>query len=157
MAKTAPAPGQGIRGKTFDRDITTKLTKAQRDGMGEKIGTALERVQEVKDDFAEVKASWNAKIAAAELEVQRLGKAARTGELTQTVTCYEVIHENLNKAIIHRLADDTVVDERVLSAQERQQALDFKNPDDEDNDPDEDADDDDDEHPSAPHNETDGD
>jgi hypothetical protein len=134
-----------MRGKTFDREITRKLGKNEHGEYGVKLGKALQKKHEISGDFDEVKASWKSKLAAADLEIERLAKAVREGEETTVVQCYEQIHEQLGKATIHRCDDDRQVDERPLTLTERQGTLPgINNPDEEDDDPEEDDDDDDD-------------
>jgi len=130
--------------KTYPKDVERKLTKAEAAELGPKMGEQLEVIAKLKEQKAKVTKEWQAKIDAAELELERFGNASRTGRIAEQVMVYDEADERRLEVVTKRADNDAPIDRRPMTADERQGKLPGVPDDDAESDPDGDDDDDDD-------------
>lgn len=138
MAKSKPDKSK----KQYPKDLQRQITKSEASELGPKMGAILEQVKNLKDRKAASAKEWQGKIDAAELELERLGEAVRTGRIEESVLVYDEPDERRLEVVTKRADNDKVVDRRPMTAAERQGSLPGTTSDDAEEDPD-DGDDDD--------------
>ena len=146
MAKSKPN-----KPKQYPKDLQRQITKSEATELGPKMGALLEQVKTLKDRKSASAKEWQGKIDAAELELERLGEAVRTGRIEESVMVYDESDERRLEVVTKRADNDKVVDRRPMTAAERQGSLPGTAGDDSEEDPDdgdgeddeEDSDDDD--------------
>jgi hypothetical protein len=117
------AKKQTDKRKTYPKDLERQITKNEAQELGPKMGACLQQIATLKERKAQATKEWQSKIDTAELELERLGEAVRTGRIEESVLVYDEPDERRLEVVTKRADNDKVVDRRAMTAAERQGSL----------------------------------
>lgn len=115
-----------IEERRFNRILKVAFTEAEKVDMVGAAGSAYRDLKKAQDDLATVKAQFQSKIKEHEAEISSLFERINTGWEMQSVACREVKDFATGSVIVFRDDTEEMIEERAMTAEERQPALPFK-------------------------------
>lgn len=118
---TPPAVVEDIIKRDIMRELPCKLTDDSLLKVAIKKAEAEAELEEMRDDFKDVKDDWGTRISDAEKRIAEMGAQLRTKEERRVIKCYE----RFVSGTIEVVRDDTkqVIDRRAASLAEAQRSL----------------------------------
>lgn len=114
--------------RKFNRLLKVLFTPPEKIEMSEQIASAIRDLKKSQDDLATVKAQFQSKIKEHEAEIANLCERINSGWEMRSVECREVRDYNTGSVYVFRDDTEEVIEERAMTAGERQPELPFKEP-----------------------------
>lgn len=114
--------------RKFNRLLKVLFTPPEKIEMSEQIASAIRDLKKSQDDLATVKAQFQSKIKEHEAEIANLCERINSGWEMRSIGCREV--KDYTNFSVYVFRDDTeeMIEERAMTAGERQPELPFKEP-----------------------------
>ena len=117
---------EDIEERRFNRMLKTAFTESEKVEMVEEAGSAYRDLKKAKDDLDTVKSQFQSKIKEHEAEIASLFERINTGWEMRSVPCREVKDFSTGSIVVFRDDTQEAIEERAMTAEERQPALPFK-------------------------------
>jgi len=117
---------EAMEERKFNRLLKVSFTPPEKIEMSEQIASAIRNLKKVQDDLATVKAQFQSKIKEHEAEIASLSERINSGWEMRNVGCREVRDFNTGSVYVFRDDTEELIEERAMTAEERQPELPFK-------------------------------
>jgi len=112
--------------RKFNRLMKVSFSPAEKIEMSEQIANAIRNLKKAQDDLASVAAQYKSEMKRFEAEITSLAEKVNSGWEMRSVECREIRDYNTGSIYIFRDDTEEVIEERAMTAAERQPELPFK-------------------------------
>ena len=115
-----------IEKRTFNRLLKVLFTPTEKIEISEQIANAIRNLKKAQDDLASVAAQFKSEIKRHEAEITSLAEKVNSGWEMRSVVCREIKDYNTGSVYVFRDDTEELIEERAMTAEERQKPLPFK-------------------------------
>lgn len=112
--------------RKFNRLLKVLFTPPEKIEMSEQIAAAIRNLHKAQDDLATVKAQFQSKIKEHEAEITSLSERINSGWEMRSIGCREIRDYKNGSVYVFRDDTEEIIEERAMTAEERQPTLPFK-------------------------------
>lgn len=118
---TSIAPAEDVVKRGIKRELPCKLTDQQELDIARRKAQAEAELEELQDDFNDVKEEWKTRLDEVEKRIAVMGAELRSGEQKRVIDCYERFVNGTIETV--RSDNGMVIDRRAASLADTQRAL----------------------------------
>lgn len=115
--------------RTTKRQVKVIMTRDERLAMGEDLALEHRRLEEVQERKAQVNAAIKAELETHQSRINHLSQTLRNGYEYRDVTCLITSEFGSNQVMVSRIDTGEIIEQRAMTAEERQRELELKPPD----------------------------